>query len=226
MTDLETPAKRAEAAREKALAAAVRRFSTQAYDQVGLRHIAADSGLDVARVHRLFGSKEQLFAESVRRAFGDWPADVTTPDALVDTLIAHLFSPEEKPEGDPVLLLVRSVSDPHAAPVLRARLEESFLRPISQIARAAEGSAGTDESAAQKAALLAACCLGIAMLRAVMGVAALAPPADPTLKARTTHLLRCCLSAGSIQPGFSCPAAAAATSPMAPALADAVGAQA
>eukprot|EP01031_Cornospumella_fuschlensis_P021053 gene21053-25801_t len=140
MTDLDSPAKRAEVAREKALAAAVRRFSTQAYDQVGLRHIAADSGLDVARVHRLFGSKEQLFAESVRRAFGDWPEDVTTPQALVDTLIAHLLVPDDRPDGDPVLLLVRSVSDPHAAPVLRARLEESFLRPITQIARQAGGN--------------------------------------------------------------------------------------
>lgn len=223
MTDLDSPAKRAEMAREKALAAAVRRFSTQAYDQVGLRHIAADSGLDVARVHRLFGSKEQLFAESVRRAFGDWPEDVNTPEALVETLIGHLLVPEDRPEGDPVLLLVRSVSDPHAAPVLRARLEESFLRPISQIAREAEGGTGTAESAAQKAALLASCCLGIAMLRAVMGVPALAAPADPALAARIAHLLRSCLSAEpapyTVTPR---PAAAAETAP----LPDPVGAQA
>lgn len=223
MTDLDSPAKRAEVAREKALAAAVRRFSTQAYDQVGLRHIAADSGLDVARVHRLFGSKEQLFAESVRRAFGDWPEDVTTPQALVDTLIAHLLVADDKPDGDPVLLLVRSVSDPHAAPVLRARLEESFLRPITQIARQADGSAGTAESAAEQAALLASCCLGIAMLRAVMGVSALATPASPALTARIAHLLRSCLSAPDasavVQPE-DMPA------PQAPALADVIGLQA
>lgn len=194
MMDLDTPAKRTEAAREKALTAAVRRFSTQAYEQVGLRHIAADSGLDVARVHRLFGSKEQLFAESVRRAFGDWPADVTTPQALVETLIAHLLAPEDNPEGDPVLLLVRSVSDPHAAPILRAHLEESFLRPIAEIARQAEGSGGTAESAAQQAALLASCCLGIAMLRAVMGVSALAGAADPVLTGRIARLLETCLA--------------------------------
>ncbi len=223
MTDLDSPAKRAEVAREKALAAAVRRFSTQAYDQVGLRHIAADSGLDVARVHRLFGSKEQLFAESVRRAFGDWPEDVTTPQALVDTLIAHLLVADDKPDGDPVLLLVRSVSDPHAAPVLRARLEESFLRPITQIARAADRDAGTAESAAQQAALLASCCLGIAMLRAVMGVSALATPASPALTERIAHLLRSCLSAPDAP--VELPAEALPVPQTAP-LGDVVGAQA
>ncbi|WP_341990583.1 TetR family transcriptional regulator [Azorhizobium sp. AG788] len=231
MMDLDTPAKRTEAAREKALTAAVRRFSTQAYEQVGLRHIATDSGLDVARVHRLFGSKEQLFAESVRRAFGDWPSDVTTAPALVETLIAHLLAPEDRPEGDPVLLLVRSVSDPHAAPILRAHLEERFLRPMAEIARQGEGSGGTADSADQQAALLAACCLGIAMLRAVMGVSALAAPVDPALTGRITHLLQSCLAAGaneraatvppSATPGMDVPVTGAA-----PALVGAMGAQA
>ncbi len=210
MTDLKSPAQRAEVAREKALSAAVRRFSTQAYDQVGLRHVAADAGLDVARVHRLFGSKEQLFADSARQAFGDWPADVTTPQALVESLTAQVLSAATQAEGDALLLLVRSVSDPHAAPVLRARMEERFLRPAAEIALAAGAGDGTREGAELQAALLAACCLGMAILRDVLAVSALAAPADARLTGQIARLLDACL-APQAGPGTARPASPPAT---------------
>lgn len=54
--------------RDRILSAAIVQFSRRSYEEVGLRDIAAVAGVDVAYVHRSFGSKEQLFAEAVRRA--------------------------------------------------------------------------------------------------------------------------------------------------------------
>jgi len=56
--------------RERILEAAIRQFSRRSYEQTGLRDIATDVGVDVAYVHRCFGSKENLFAEALRAAIG------------------------------------------------------------------------------------------------------------------------------------------------------------
>ncbi len=52
--------------RDRILKAAILRFSTHSYDHTGLRDIAADVGVDMAYVHRSFGSKEKLFYEAVK----------------------------------------------------------------------------------------------------------------------------------------------------------------
>lgn len=49
--------------RAEMLAAARRRFLMESYENVGLRDIARDVGVDVALVSRYFGSKEELFRE-------------------------------------------------------------------------------------------------------------------------------------------------------------------
>ncbi|WP_051356608.1 TetR/AcrR family transcriptional regulator [Azorhizobium doebereinerae] len=193
MTEPSPPARRGEAARELALAAATRRFSTQCYEHVGLRHIAADAGLDVARVHRMFGSKEALFAACVRRAFGEWPWTASNPPELAHEITAHLLSTAMQEGGDPLQMLVRSVSDPHAAPVLRAWTEEAFLAPAAQVARSGQASVSEAE-AQQRAALLAACSLGIAVMRNVMGMSALAGVEHSTLATRIDQLFQTCLA--------------------------------
>ena len=52
--------------RDRILKAAILRFSAHSYDDTGLRDIAADVGVDMAYVHRSFGSKEKLFYEAVK----------------------------------------------------------------------------------------------------------------------------------------------------------------
>lgn len=67
----------AERTRERILKAAILRFSTHSYEATGLRDLAADVGVDVAYVHRCFGSKEKLFREALKasmkpeRLFGE-----------------------------------------------------------------------------------------------------------------------------------------------------------
>ncbi|MET0659051.1 MAG: helix-turn-helix domain-containing protein, partial [Steroidobacteraceae bacterium] len=52
----------AEATRMAILNAALRRFALSSYDDVSLREIASDAGVDVALVGRYFESKDKLFA--------------------------------------------------------------------------------------------------------------------------------------------------------------------
>src|SRR3569623_1531973 len=60
----------AAATRQAILDSARRHFAREGYDNVGLREIAGDAGVDPALVCRYFGGKEQLLREAVR---GDTP---------------------------------------------------------------------------------------------------------------------------------------------------------
>ncbi|MGD9741085.1 MAG: TetR/AcrR family transcriptional regulator [Dongiaceae bacterium] len=58
-----------QATRRRIPKAAIGRFSRHSYEETGLRDIAAGAEVDVAFVHRSFGSKERLLTEAVRAAF-------------------------------------------------------------------------------------------------------------------------------------------------------------
>ncbi|GGF77750.1 hypothetical protein GCM10007301_42120 [Azorhizobium oxalatiphilum] len=197
MTETPTSATRGEVAREQVLSAAMRRFSAQGYAHVGLRDIAADAGFDVARVHRMFGSKEALFAACVERACGGWKAAEANADvpALAHAMTAHLLGAAPNSPGDPLQMLARSLSDPHAAPVLKSWTEDALLAPVTRLAQAHDAVPQADDhEAEQSAALLAAFCLGISMLRDVMGVSALTEHADGVLASRVERMLQACLA--------------------------------
>ena len=63
--------------RDRVLSAALAQFLTQPYDKATLRSIARDARVDVAYVHRLFRSKQALFAEVLSVIFEQetpvWP---------------------------------------------------------------------------------------------------------------------------------------------------------
>ena len=64
--------------RDVVLAAAKRRFATEGYEKTTLRAIANDAHVDPSMVLYLFGSKEELFRESLRL--------IMDPDELVAAL--------------------------------------------------------------------------------------------------------------------------------------------
>lgn len=78
-------------AKTRILDAAVRSFSRQSYDAVGLRDIAAEAQVDVAYVHRCFGSKMQLFAEALHVHFDSVAVFENAPDDPVSALIEGIF---------------------------------------------------------------------------------------------------------------------------------------
>ncbi|MBA1159085.1 TetR/AcrR family transcriptional regulator [Microvirga mediterraneensis] len=172
---------------ERILTAAAIRFSMHSYEQVGLRDIAADVGVDVALVHRAFGSKEQLFAATLKQAFqgqtlltaGDRPLGEYLADKL-------LKEPTEKrvAQADPLQMLIRSVAHPQAGSILRRHLQDNFLNPMSAL---------LSDPADQRAALAAGCMLGIGMMRHILQIEVLQDGQQEALSSLIARIMDSCL---------------------------------
>jgi AcrR family transcriptional regulator len=145
--------------RDRILDAAIRRFARTSYEQTGLRDIAADAGVDVAYVHRCFGSKERLFAEAVRTAME--PADVLTAgaDDLARKLAKHVVSTQAR-RAVGLDIIVRSLSSPEASRVLRQSILNDFLIPL----------AGKLDEAPRRLALIVAFMAGVDIFRNVLRI--------------------------------------------------------
>ncbi|MFG1465818.1 TetR family transcriptional regulator [Xanthobacter sp. DSM 24535] len=177
--------KPAMATRDRILAAAILRFSMHSYEETGLRDIAADVGVDVAYVHRCFGSKERLFTEAVRATI---QADRILADAAADparVLASQIFSRDGARSPDevgPLDIVIRSLSSPKAATVLRAFIVEEFIAPLS-------GRLG--QPGMQEASMIAAFLVGIGIMRTVLQVAPLREPQGGELERRMTEAITC-----------------------------------
>jgi AcrR family transcriptional regulator len=156
------PRKRsAPATRQAILEAAKHCFSSEGYDQVGVREIAARAGVDPALINRYFGSKEGLFSEVIggkfdlRHIAGD---DLST---LGETMLRAICKKKSDDGHDPLAALLRSYSSEVAREKLRAAMIHGFVEPLA--ARL------TGRNARERAELVGATLLGILVYRAVAG---------------------------------------------------------
>ena len=163
--------------RARILDAAIRRFSRSCYEETGLRDIAGDVGVDVAYVHRCFGSKEKLFAEAVRVAINANLSVFDDPEELGRKLARQACSRDGKrtrSQAGALDIAVRSLSSPKAASVLRGYILEDFIRPLS---------AHLDHVALKRASLIVALLAGVGILRNVLEVGPLREASDGELEA-------------------------------------------
>lgn len=151
--------------RERILEAAIQRFARHSYEQTGLRDIAADVGVDVAYVHRCFGSKEKLFTEAIRASVGPGRG---IPDAAEEDLGRALARQALTREGrrghrriGPLDIAVRSLSSPKAASILRDYILDEFIGPLS---------ARLGDPSPRRAALVAALLAGLGILKDVLEI--------------------------------------------------------
>lgn len=120
----------AEATKQAILDAAITLFGETAYDQVGLREIAARAGVDVALIGRYFGSKDELFKTAItpsavpktpfpddRSQFGEWMA-------------RRILSP--RPEVARMLIVHHSAANPRAAEIVRRNILQLLINPIAE----------------------------------------------------------------------------------------------
>jgi AcrR family transcriptional regulator len=174
--------------REAIIEAAREQFGERGYGATTLRSVGAAAGVDPRLVTHYFGSKKQLFMQSVRlpvdpdlfleRVFepGPW----TVGERAAETVLAVL---DDLNTQHVVVGLVRAAtSEPEAAELIREILAKSLLEPV------AERVGGTNPSL--RASLMASQSVGLAMARHVVGlepltsasreqlVAALAPVFD------------------------------------------------
>lgn len=123
------------ATRTAILEAATRRFACQGYEHAGVREIAADAGVTAALVNRYFGSKEGLFAEVVERAFDIRDLIEGDRATLAERLARVMVYGREDADNDsriPLLLLLRSATEPHAAELIRTSLDRNNLRLLAE----------------------------------------------------------------------------------------------
>jgi len=113
--------------------------------------------VDPRLITRYFGSKEGLFEEVVAELFRTplIGASGSNKAAARDSLTA------ENNDPDPMLLILRSASNPRAAEIMRERLETTSQRQL------ADRLPGSDATA--RAALLLAMCTGVRMFRNIIG---------------------------------------------------------
>lgn len=166
----------AKGTRERILEAAIRQFSRRSYEQTGLRDIATDVGVDVAYVHRCFGSKETLFAEALRAAIGADHVFSSSRGELPAALARQAFARDGKRSrgrARPLDIVVRSLTSPKAASILRDYILNDFVEPLStKLRKPAQG----------RAALIAAFLAGIGILRNVLEIEPLREPGGGELE--------------------------------------------
>ena len=180
----------AAATRQTMLAAARRHFARESYENVGLREIASDAGVDPALVSRYFGSKEQLFQEALRGDDRHILHGVPRAD-----LPAHLASllVDEGPSGDvtaakidKLLILLRSASSQKASQIVRDAVDEDMLGPIADII-------GGD-NAELRAGLCLAILMGTGTLRSALMLTPFCDGEPEVLRDRLTRLFAAALS--------------------------------
>jgi AcrR family transcriptional regulator len=161
--------------RDAVLAAAKQRFATEGYEKTTLRAIADDAHVDPSMVLYLFGSKADLFRESLRLLLdpemliaaltGEADDDPDIGSRMVRTYMRIWEAPDSGPTMVVMLQSATSNADAHEA--FRSFMQNYVLTAVS-------GVLGGSEQDRLRAMLAASQLVGVAILRYVMKVAPLA----------------------------------------------------
>lgn len=130
----------ANATRQAILQAARERFCSESYDDVGMRDIARDVGVDAALISRYFGSKEDLFVavldsckngrdlmEGAREDFGE-----RLSREIVYGDLAPCAADGDGARMRGLLILLRSVGSTKAMDVVQRTSNNRFFEPLTQ----------------------------------------------------------------------------------------------
>jgi len=149
----------AEATRQALIAAGQQLFSREAYDQVGVRAIAAAAGVNQALLNRYFGSKAGLFRAVLDSLLRDLSWLGGERDDFGARVAAHLCA-KDRAAIDPLLILFRSTAHPESAALVREVMDDAVVRPLA----AWLGGARALERAAAIISLL----LGVSVFRVML----------------------------------------------------------
>jgi AcrR family transcriptional regulator len=181
--DLCSRPRNAAATRAAILAAANARFMAESYDQVGMRDIARDVGVDPALISRYFGSKEDLFSNVIEDC--GTGSDLMEGDrATFGQRVAHevIYGPRKEFKLRWLLLMLRSIASPKAAEVIQKHSNARFIEPFT------EWVGGED--AAIRARLAAGLIMGLTVSRDLSGGFNLTPEECERLEKRLAATLQ------------------------------------
>lgn len=151
-------------AKERILAAAIQRFARHSYEDTGLRDIAADADVDVAYVHRSYGSKEQLFVAAIRATIRTDHMFAGDGQDLNERLAELAINGSENSldmKVSPLDIIVRSLSSPVAASILREFIVTDFIVPMGL---------RLNEPAGLRAAIIGAFLAGVRIFKDVLEI--------------------------------------------------------
>jgi AcrR family transcriptional regulator len=161
--------------RDAVLSAAKERFATEGYEKTTLRAIARDAHVDPSMVLYLFGSKEELFRESLRLIIDPevlvaalTGATDDEPDIGTRMVRTYLRIWETPDTAATVRAMLQSAtSNSHAHDAFRGFMQNYVLTAVSAVL-------GGGEQARLRATLTASQLVGTALLRYVIEVPPLA----------------------------------------------------
>jgi AcrR family transcriptional regulator len=123
--------------REAILAAARQAFAEKGFDRASIRHIAAVASVDPALVHHYFGTKDQLFLDTMQLPFD--PTKIVPQvlaagvDGVGERLVRMLVTIWDSAAGGAAAALVRSaVSNEAIARMMRDFLVTRILRRVAK----------------------------------------------------------------------------------------------
>jgi AcrR family transcriptional regulator len=167
--------------RDAVLTAAKRRFAEDGYEKTTLRAIARDAHVDPSMVLYLFGSKADLFRESLRLIVDAdlLVAAMTAGEGDIGSrLVAQYLQIWESPETATSMaaMLASATSNGDAQEALRTFMRDYVLTAVS-------GVIGGDEWARLRAMLAATNLVGTALMRYIIKVPPLATlPAEDVVR--------------------------------------------
>nr|WP_099024151.1 TetR family transcriptional regulator [Mycolicibacterium palauense] len=158
--------------RDAVLAAAKRRFADQGYEKTTLRQIADDAGVDPSMVSYLFGSKNELFRESLKLIIDPESlvaAMAGPPDQIGLRLSRVYLQIWEGPDTGPTMaaMLASATSNNDAHEAFRDFMQGYVLTAVSE-------ALGSGPDTRLRAMLAATNLVGTALLRYVMKIGPLA----------------------------------------------------
>jgi AcrR family transcriptional regulator len=170
--------------RDAVLSAAKQRFATEGYEKTTLRAIAQDAHVDPSMVLYLFGSKEELFRESLRLILdpevlvaaltGATDDDPDIGTRMVRTYLRIWETPDTA--ASMRAMLQSATSNSHAHDAFRGFMQNYVLTAVS-------GVLGGGEGARLRAMLAASQLVGTALLRYIIEVPPLATlPAEEVVR--------------------------------------------
>jgi len=152
----------AAATRTAILDAARERFAAESYDDVGMRDIARDVGVDAALISRYFGSKDDLFLAALDSC-GDGSALMQGEKSDFGRRVAHeiVFEPKKAEKLKGMSIMLRSIGSAKASEMVQTTCTQRFFGPLE------EWLSGPD--ATVRARLLAGFIMGMSVSRELGG---------------------------------------------------------
>lgn len=162
-------------AKQRILDAAISLFLRKSYDETSLRDIATEAKVDVAYVHRSYGSKAEIFRQALLATSDSAQLLSVERPSVMARMADQVVHRSAARRAEPQLLdiALRSMSCVEAQTVLREVLRDHFVDPLA---------AKLGHQRSEQAAIITAFLAGLSIMRTVLAYETLADMDEARLR--------------------------------------------